>query len=263
MIHLAVVFSLIAVLGCDRLSSNKDTPETNPTTFAPAVPPPITRTKPAPVVINLSTLEEERPLADGVTYEFWSHNGHAQALTDKGSLNAKAGETVRLYVGNIGPNLVSSFHVIGEIFDRVYREGSLANPESDVQTTLIPAGGAAIIEFKLEVPGDYVLVDHSIFRTDRGAVGILSASGEPAPSIFHSNHAAIASCAPSQSSDRLRHISMLPSPSLKALPSLCHGSLYSIASFPQYARIPEMVLIDQLPPACSLYAPNQTHLGRL
>jgi nitrite reductase (NO-forming) len=97
------------------------------------------------------------------------------------------GETVRLYVGNIGPNLVSSFHVIGEIFDTVYREGSLANPENDVQTTLIPAGGAAIIDFKLQVPGDYVLVDHSIFRTDRGAIGILSASGDPAPAIFHSN----------------------------------------------------------------------------
>jgi hypothetical protein len=46
------------------------------------------------------------------------------------------------------------------------------------------------VDFKLEVPGDFVLVDHSIFRTDRGAVGILSASGEPAPTIFHSNHPA-------------------------------------------------------------------------
>ena len=85
-----------------------------------------------------------------------------------------------------GPNLVSSFPVIGEIFDRVYREGSSTNPQTDVQTTLIPAGGAAIIDVKLQVPGDYVLVDHSIFRTDRGAVGILSVSGDPAPSIFHS-----------------------------------------------------------------------------
>jgi nitrite reductase (NO-forming) len=119
--------------------------------------------------------------------EYVVFNGHAQAITGKGSLQAKVGETVRLYVGNIGPNLVSSFHVIGEIFDRVYREGSMASPESDVQTTLIPAGGAAIIDFKLQVPGDYVLVDHSIFRMDRGAVGILSAAGDPAPSIFHSN----------------------------------------------------------------------------
>jgi nitrite reductase (NO-forming) len=328
-IHLALVFSLVPVLGCDRLSSNKETSETNPTTFAPAVPAPITRTKPAHVVINLSISEEERPLADGVTYEFWSYNGHtpgpfirlrvgdtfevrldnskgklthtvdfhavtgpgggagalmtnpgeksvatfkalnaglfvyhcaappipahianglyglvlvepekglrkvdreyyimqsefyseqeigtpgratfssnkgflekpeyvvfnghAEALTGKGSLKANVGETVRLYVGNIGPNLVSSFHVIGEIFDGVYREGSVTNPQTNIQTTLIPAGSASIVEFHLEVPGNYVLVDHSIFRIERGAVGILSVAGDPAPSIFHSNHAA-------------------------------------------------------------------------
>jgi nitrite reductase (NO-forming) len=53
-----------------------------------------------------------------------------------------------------------------------------------VQTTLIPAGGATIVEFKLEVPGDYLLVDHSIFRVDRGAAGVLSVSGKPAPAVF-------------------------------------------------------------------------------
>jgi nitrite reductase (NO-forming) len=328
-IRLTVVLPLVALLGCDRISpsqeTSKDTPEAAAMTFAPAVPPPIARAKPAHVVINLAVSEEERPLADGVTYEFWSYNGrtpgpfirlrvgdtfevrldnskgklthtvdfhavtgpgggagalmtnpgeksvatfealnaglfiyhcaappipahianglyglvlveaekglpkvdreyyimqsefyteqeigtpglatfssnkgylekpeyvvfngHAQVLTGEGSLKAKVGETVRLYGGNIGPNLVSSFHAIGEIFDRVYREGSLADPENDVQTTLIPAGGAGIIDFKLQVPGDYVLVDHSIFRTDRGALGILSAAGDPAPLVFHS-----------------------------------------------------------------------------
>ena len=75
-VRLAVVVSLVAVVGCDRFSSNKETVETAQMTFAPAVPPRISRTKPAHVVINLSTSEEERPLADGVTYEFWSYNGH-------------------------------------------------------------------------------------------------------------------------------------------------------------------------------------------
>lgn len=327
-----VILPLLGAWGCDRLSINKEEKsEDAPMTFAPQVPPPITRKQPAHLVVNLATSEEERPLADGVTYEFWSYNshtpgpfirmrvgdtfevrldnskaklthtvdfhavtgpgggagalmtnpgeksvatfkalnpglyiyhcaappipahianglyglvlvepekglpkvdreyyivqsefyteqeigtpgletfssnkgfeekpeyvvfnGHAQALTGKGSLKAKVGETVRLYVGNIGPNLISSFHLIGEIFDHVYRESSLANPENDIQTTLIPAGGAAIVEFKLQVPGDYVLVDHSIFRTDRGALGILNVSGDPAPSIFHSNKGASA-----------------------------------------------------------------------
>jgi nitrite reductase (NO-forming) len=125
--------------------------------------------------------------------EYVVFNGHAHALTGKGSLKAKVGETIRLYVGNIGPNLVSSFHVIGEIFDSVYKEGSLTNPESNVQTTLIPAGGAAILDFKLQVPGDYVLVYHSIFRADRGALGILSAAGDPAPSVFNSHKASAGS----------------------------------------------------------------------
>ena len=92
-------------------------------------------------------------------------------------MQAKVGETVRLFVGNGGPNLVSSFHVIGEVFDRVYVEGGdLLN--HNVQTTLIPAGGSAITEFKLDVPGTFILVDHSIFRAfNKGAIGMLKADG--------------------------------------------------------------------------------------
>ncbi|MGH7796000.1 MAG: copper-containing nitrite reductase [Candidatus Binatia bacterium] len=119
--------------------------------------------------------------------EYVVFNGHTQALVDDRKLKAKVGETVRLYIGNAGPNLVSSFHLIGEIFDRVYKEGSMAAPGTHVQTTMIPPGGAAIVEFKLDVAGDYVMVDHSIFRIDRGALGILNVTGEPAPAIFRSH----------------------------------------------------------------------------
>ena len=88
------------------------------------------------------------------------------------------GETVRLFVGNGGPNLVSSFHVIGEIFDKVYAEGGTAIRQENVQTTLVPAGGSAIVEFKLEVPGTYILVDHSIFRAfNKGALAMLKVDG--------------------------------------------------------------------------------------
>jgi nitrite reductase (NO-forming) len=104
-------------------------------------------------------------------------NGHEGALTGDNALTAKTGETVRLFVGNGGPNLISSFHVIGEIFDRVQQEGG-THPQSNVQTTLIPAGGAAIVEFHTDVPGSYVLVDHSIFRAfNKGALGILKVDG--------------------------------------------------------------------------------------
>lgn len=111
-------------------------------------------------------------------------NGKVNAMTGPGALQAKVGETVRLFVGNGGPNLVSSFHVIGEIFDRVYVEGGdLIN--YNVQTTLIPAGGSAIVEFKVEVPSNLVMVDHSIFRTfNKGALGIIEVTGAENKGVF-------------------------------------------------------------------------------
>ncbi len=116
--------------------------------------------------------------------EYVVFNGRVESLVGKGAMKAKVGETVRIYFGNGGPNLVSSFHVIGEIFDSVYREGAISGPDTNVQTTLVPAGSASILEFKLEVPGNYILVDHSIFRIERGAVGILQVDGPEAPEIF-------------------------------------------------------------------------------
>ncbi|MDV3309559.1 MAG: copper-containing nitrite reductase [Cyclobacteriaceae bacterium] len=111
-------------------------------------------------------------------------NGRVNALTGDSALTANVGETVRLYVGNGGPNLASSFHVIGEIMDRVYAEGGAAINEN-VQTTLIPAGGAAIIEFKVEVPGTLVLVDHSLTRAfNKGALANLVVAGDYNPTVF-------------------------------------------------------------------------------
>ena len=96
------------------------------------------------------------------------------------------GETVRLFVGNIGPNLISSFHVIGEIFDKVYVEGSFDLVNKNVQTTLVPCGGAVGVEFKVEVPGDYIPVDHAIFRVHKGASGIIHAEGPDNPDVYDS-----------------------------------------------------------------------------
>jgi nitrite reductase (NO-forming) len=105
-------------------------------------------------------------------------NGAVSSLVGDQALTAKVGETVRLYVGNGGPNLISSFHVIGEIFDHVYPEGGTRASQQNVQTTLVPAGGSAIVDFKVEVPGTYVLVDHSLFRAfNKGALGMLKVSG--------------------------------------------------------------------------------------
>jgi nitrite reductase (NO-forming) len=112
-------------------------------------------------------------------------NGAVGALTGAGALRANVGETVRLFVGNGGPNLVSSFHVIGEVFDNVYTEGGTLVSQKNVQTTLVPAGGSAIVEFRAEVPGELVLVDHSIFRAfNKGAIGLMEITGPERKIVF-------------------------------------------------------------------------------
>ncbi len=111
-------------------------------------------------------------------------NGSAMSLVGDRALKAKVGETVRLFIGNGGPNLVSSFHVIGEIFDKVYTEGG-TNAQQNVQTTLIPAGGSAIVEYKLDTDGTYILVDHSIFRTfNKGSLGMMKVEGPSNKQVY-------------------------------------------------------------------------------
>jgi nitrite reductase (NO-forming) len=130
--------------------------------------------------LDPAKLSAERP-------EYVVFNGRMGALLGEGAVKAKVGETVRLYVGNGGPNLISSFHVIGEIFDTVYTEGAVggAGPARNVQTTLVPAGGAAIVEMTVQVPGRFLLVDHSIVRAmEKGALGILEVAGAERPEVF-------------------------------------------------------------------------------
>ncbi len=126
---------------------------------------------------------DERP-------EYVVFNGSVGSLVGDNAIIAEVGETVRLYIGNGGPNLVSSFHVIGEIFDIVYTEGGTLPNQENVQSTLVPAGGSAIVEFKVNVPGTYILVDHSIFRAfNKGALGMLKVSGEENLDIYSGRQA--------------------------------------------------------------------------
>ena len=122
-------------------------------------------------------LLDERP-------DYVLFNGRVGALTGPGALKAKVGETVRIYFG-VGGFVDSNFHVIGEIFDRVYPEGAFAQPLDNVQTTLVPAGGAVAVEFTLNVPGRYTLVDHALPRAlNKGAAGYLEVEGVQDTTIF-------------------------------------------------------------------------------
>lgn len=133
-----------------------------------------------PLNESYDKLVDERP-------EFFIFNGHTGALTEHYPLKANVGETVRIFFGVGGPNYISSFHVIGEIFERVYLQGSLETPPlRDVQTVTVPAGGSAMVEFKCDVPGRFVLVDHALSRAEKGLAGYLFVEGDEVPEVFSS-----------------------------------------------------------------------------
>jgi nitrite reductase (NO-forming) len=127
--------------------------------------------------ISIHKMNEEEP--DYVVF-----NGSVGALSKENALKAKVGETVRIFFGVGGPNVTSSFHVIGEMFDKVYTGGNPSEFISNVQTIMVPAGGSAVVDIKLEVPGTYILVDHSLSRLQKGAAGFLEVEGPENPDVF-------------------------------------------------------------------------------
>ena len=127
---------------------------------------------------SMSKAIDEKP-------EYVVFNGSVGSTVGDKALTAKLGETVRLFVGDGGPNIVSSFHVIGQIFDTVWAEGNMSAPTHNVQTTTIPAGGSTITEFKISVPGTFIIVDHSLTRAfNRGALAQLKVGGEENKLIY-------------------------------------------------------------------------------
>ncbi|MTW13800.1 nitrite reductase, copper-containing [Pseudoduganella eburnea] len=136
---------------------------------------------PGEAEFSLDKLLAEQP-------EHLMFNGTHNALTKTHRMEAKVGETVRIFFGVGGPNATSSFHVIGEVFDRVYSMGDLTSPPlQNVQTTTVAPGGATMVEFKTEVPGRFILVDHALSRMEKGLVGFLYVTGKDNPEVFHTN----------------------------------------------------------------------------
>ncbi len=129
--------------------------------------------------MSLSKLMDERP-------EYFVFNGAVGALTTLHPMHAKTGEAIRLFFGVGGPNFISSPHVIGQVLERVYNEGSFTSPPlSAVQTTVVPPGGATILEIRPQVPGSYKLVDHALIRVARSLVGVIDVTGPDHPELFH------------------------------------------------------------------------------
>jgi nitrite reductase (NO-forming) len=129
--------------------------------------------------MDYEKLVSERP-------EYFLFNGSVGALTRTHPLYASPGETVRIFFGVGGPNSTSSLHVIGEIFDHVYQGASLgAPPLTGVQTVTVPPGGATVVDFKIDRPGRFTIVDHALSRLEHGLVGFLIVEGPQDDGIMH------------------------------------------------------------------------------
>jgi len=115
--------------------------------------------------------------------EYYTLNGNVGALTKIHPLEAKVGESIRLYFGVGGPNIGSNFHIIGEIFDKVF-SGSPDTFIANEETWYVPPGSVSAFDFKLDEPGTYLLVDHALFRAGHGALGQLIVTGEHDNSIY-------------------------------------------------------------------------------
>lgn len=90
-------------------------------------------------------------------------------------IRVKAGERIRLYLLNAGPNNASSFHIIGTIFDKVWIEGNPKNELVGMDVVDLPPAMSAIVEFVLPEKGSYTFVDHSFADAEMGASGVFLA----------------------------------------------------------------------------------------
>jgi nitrite reductase (NO-forming) len=140
------------------------------------------------VFVQSEFYETAKPAADGTVSLDWQKllgqapdhivfNGRASQYATH-PIDVRPNELLRLYLVNAGPNRISSFHVVGGIFNRVFEDGSQANPLEGVQTVNVPVGGGSIFELRLRQPGDYPFVTHAFADATKGGVGVLRA-GEP------------------------------------------------------------------------------------
>ena len=105
---------------------------------------------------------------------FMAFNGKVGQYIVK-PIHAKAGERIRLYFLNVGPNNISSFHVIGTILDKVWLDGNPKNEFTGMQAVLVGPAQGAIMEFILPEKGKYTFVDHSFANAEMGAAGVFAA----------------------------------------------------------------------------------------
>lgn len=135
--------------------------------------------KPGLQQFSSAKLMQEQP-------EYMVFNGAVDGVTKDRAMHANAGEKVRVFFGNAGPNNTSSLHVMGQIFTHYYELGSLASPPvAGVQTASVPPGGAALLELNAVSGGQYHFVDHAIARLSKGLMATLEIAGPQNAELMH------------------------------------------------------------------------------
>jgi nitrite reductase (NO-forming) len=112
---------------------------------------------------KMTAVTPDEIVFNGVAFQYRDH-----------PLTAKAGQRVRLYVVDAGPNLPSAFHIIGGMFDAVYPDGDAAHALAGVSTYALSPGAGVVLDVVFPQPGEYPFVDHSLRDMLIGATGVLN-----------------------------------------------------------------------------------------
>ncbi|WP_248516780.1 copper-containing nitrite reductase [Salinarchaeum laminariae] len=133
---------------------------------------------------DFEAMKKEEP-----TYVTFNGEPHAFTGDRYGPIEVEQDESVRIFLSNGGPNLASSWHAIGNVWTKLYRDGSLASePDKYVETCPVRPGTVAAAEIDTPVPQPIKIVDHSLTRAARkGALGVIQVNGEERPEIFNPN----------------------------------------------------------------------------
>ncbi|GMU78982.1 MAG: hypothetical protein AMXMBFR46_17750 [Acidimicrobiia bacterium] len=104
-------------------------------------------------------------------------------------IRVEPNQRIRVWVSDVGPSENSSFHVIGTIFDTVFKEGAyrLRPDESrgGAQALDLQPSQGGFVEFTFDVPGLYPFLTHKLASASKGAVGVFQAGEVAATSGGH------------------------------------------------------------------------------
>ncbi|MDZ7729977.1 MAG: copper-containing nitrite reductase [Natrialbaceae archaeon] len=131
---------------------------------------------------DFEAMKREEPTYVPINGEPWAFTGDGY-----GPIEVEKGERIRIFYANGGPNMISSWHAIGNVWETFYRDGAVASdPDHYVETAPVVPGSVAIAEIDTPVPGEIKIVDHALTRAARrGTLGVLNVEGSPEPDIFN------------------------------------------------------------------------------